>query len=1017
LKELCAESLVAVIKCLFTEENTSEHTLAERAQRRSILMSTSELLLPTLTTDVPPEMDTGGRIDAIGGKHSNSVTYDASDMGKLSHRTIKSKKRLMRKAAKLFNQKASTGIGFMVTSGLIPEPVTPLAVASFLRNGLVVGLDKQAVGAYLGELGKSPVAGKSPPCWERDWFHKEALSTYCSLFKFERQSLLDGLRMFLAAFRLPGESQQIDRIIQAFADSCGQLCEENVRLKVFSDDPKRAGDGAFLLAFSIIMLNTDLHNLHIREDRKMSLDAFIRNNTDYGADITDKGKEFPPEFLTSIYESIREEEIKTLADGAEGHMTVERWKDVLRGSTLESVTPLMAEPNTADVDDLKELIVQNMWKPIMSAIGAFWGVVRADDVHYAGSLQGAENVPNGMLGAQGARLGMDLALELLSGVRSLGRVDIFREIFSFVCGYTGLLGNYSSDAVDRTSSFVGSVEAQSATIIVIQTARDAGDEIGVEGWKSVWRIIFELRDLKMIGGGKANKRRSILMESDDDLLSEEERREWIMCLMKGDEDGQMVINPSQSTGFLGFLFGSPENTESSQRRRRADKGRVASKRAAPTVHGKEGLLLWDDLAPSDDEDDGVGEDDEEDDAMIGFDSSVKERSMMTRFASAGANFESQLIHEDILIHHQTEAPVTGLERVEDTRPYQLSPRARVRKRLARSCDFVGLVSESRFMDYLGINNLLTGLAEVIAHAVHSKIHVSEVSTEEPKQKEKVKSPLSPASEAMAEVLICEIAIKNKDRLGSLWDATLKDHYMNRLTSLTSEEGTISDGKLQTPPGIEKCVTGLLRISACGMARESVANELLGSLTLLYPSIANKHTLFPQFEGLDKHLGEGLWRICRNTESLSQLKADGWGGLLGLAEWCATRGGKAVASKGTDVTPGLSDDDPALQAYRSIHLMLHAQELQRSVPFTVTQSINALIVSGEKGGCPKLCMAALDLLHVLHNRLEVLILKADSEKSTDTLSGGDGDLWVDCWVPVLEGIADAVQHSSDPVRFH
>ena len=99
-----------------------------------------------------------------------------------------------------------------VECGIIAEPVTPRSVASFLRNGIVVGLDKKAVGCYLGELGKPAVAGKSPNVWERDFFHKEVLEDYCSLFHFDRQSLLDGLRMFLACFRLPGEAQQIDRI-------------------------------------------------------------------------------------------------------------------------------------------------------------------------------------------------------------------------------------------------------------------------------------------------------------------------------------------------------------------------------------------------------------------------------------------------------------------------------------------------------------------------------------------------------------------------------------------------------------------------------------------------------------------------------------------------------------------------------------------------------------------------------------------------------------------------------------
>merc|ERR1712151_678853 len=101
--------------------------------------------------------------------------------------------------------------------------------------------------------------------------------------------------MFLATFRLPGEAQQIDRILQAFADSCSQACEEsaNGKYQLFSDDPKKASDGAYLLSFSIIMLNTDQHNDNIREDRKMSRKDFIKNNTDYGREITDKGKELP----------------------------------------------------------------------------------------------------------------------------------------------------------------------------------------------------------------------------------------------------------------------------------------------------------------------------------------------------------------------------------------------------------------------------------------------------------------------------------------------------------------------------------------------------------------------------------------------------------------------------------------------------------------------------------------------------------------------------------------------------
>jgi brefeldin A-resistance guanine nucleotide exchange factor 1 len=223
------------MKCLFRDDHPSEQTRKERRERDTIL---------------------AGHVDAAPQSLSN-ITEALNATHLL--RNIKSKKRLMRKAARLFNTKSSKGIEFLVKSGIVAEPITPRSVASFLRNGIVVGLNKKEVGAYLGEVGKSPQAGKSPPNWERDWFHKEVLATYCSLFRFERQSLLDGLRMFLASFRLPGEAQQIDRILQAFSDSCGQCCDESATgsSKIFSDDPKRASDAAYLLSFSIIMLNTD----------------------------------------------------------------------------------------------------------------------------------------------------------------------------------------------------------------------------------------------------------------------------------------------------------------------------------------------------------------------------------------------------------------------------------------------------------------------------------------------------------------------------------------------------------------------------------------------------------------------------------------------------------------------------------------------------------------------------------------------------------------------------------------
>jgi hypothetical protein len=137
------------------------------------------------------------------------------------------------------------GLKYLAENGMLSNPPDPQSVAKFLRNGLVVGLSKSAVGQYLGEVGKSAKdTDADTPVWDQDWFHKELLTAFCSSFGFENQTVLDGLRMFLSTFRLPGEAQMIDRILQAFAESIACQCEESMRgsLKLFSADEKRASD-------------------------------------------------------------------------------------------------------------------------------------------------------------------------------------------------------------------------------------------------------------------------------------------------------------------------------------------------------------------------------------------------------------------------------------------------------------------------------------------------------------------------------------------------------------------------------------------------------------------------------------------------------------------------------------------------------------------------------------------------------------------------------------------------------
>jgi len=62
----------------------------------------------------------------------------------------------------------------------------------------------------------------------------------------------------------------------------------------------QSADTAFILAFSVIMLQTDLHNPNIKPEKKMTVEMFIRNNKGISVD----GGDLPDDLLEGIYKRI-----------------------------------------------------------------------------------------------------------------------------------------------------------------------------------------------------------------------------------------------------------------------------------------------------------------------------------------------------------------------------------------------------------------------------------------------------------------------------------------------------------------------------------------------------------------------------------------------------------------------------------------------------------------------------------------------------------------------------------------
>ena len=110
------------------------------------------------------------------------------------------------------------------------------------------------------------------------------------------------LRKFLSGFRIPGEAQKIDRILEKFAEKFQQS----------NPDVFPSADTAFVLAFSIIMLNTDAHNPSIREERKMTKQGFLRQNQGIAS-----GRDLSDEYIGGIYDRIRSNAISLREDDDE----------------------------------------------------------------------------------------------------------------------------------------------------------------------------------------------------------------------------------------------------------------------------------------------------------------------------------------------------------------------------------------------------------------------------------------------------------------------------------------------------------------------------------------------------------------------------------------------------------------------------------------------------------------------------------------------------------------------------
>ena len=81
-------------------------------------------------------------------------------------------------------------------------------------------------------------------------------------------------------YRMPGEAQKIERLMEVFSHRFVMCNPDTV-------DKLNSTDSIFILAFAIMLLNTDLHTPNLKPEKRMKMEDFVRNlrGIDDGSDV------------------------------------------------------------------------------------------------------------------------------------------------------------------------------------------------------------------------------------------------------------------------------------------------------------------------------------------------------------------------------------------------------------------------------------------------------------------------------------------------------------------------------------------------------------------------------------------------------------------------------------------------------------------------------------------------------------------------------------------------------------
>lgn len=311
------------------------------------------------------------------------------------------------------------------------------AMLTFLK--CTSGLDPGAIGDFLGEF---------------DEFTIRLLGAFAGSLDFAGMRIDHALRYFLSFFRLPGEAQKIDRVVENFANRFVE-CNPDFASK----------DGAYVLAFAIIMLQTDLHNPQVKA--KMTLEGFLRNNRG-----VNDGKDFDAQLLERIYMAIRDEPLKVPSS-----IHRYRWREVVRPNRADELRTFLGNPLEVYEHQAVDFVPIFFKAVSSSAVAALYAVFEA-------------STPAGPLHGYGDGDESDELASFSSESACRGILQCAATAFSF----------RRSDVIDKllvamlrsaTIPPLNDPKARLALDTAFDIARRCGDQVR-EAWRNIMEVVLRL---------------------------------------------------------------------------------------------------------------------------------------------------------------------------------------------------------------------------------------------------------------------------------------------------------------------------------------------------------------------------------------------------------------------------------------------------------------------------------------------------------------------------------------------